>query len=201
MLIRLKMSSCACRQNESGHRDQIFTGCCPIQQFNNLVIYFTQVKLRLVAENQKSKRHWPQIKSDERSLSGMIETKSFCLERRANLIEFDNSMIMGLTIADPYPLTTPLKRYIFYTMTFTFDVDKSLANLSKHGIDFGEAQTLWNDPDLLEIPAKTVEEPRHLIIGKSAHKHWSAVIIYRDQYIRILSVRRSRPEEINLYES
>ncbi len=135
------------------------------------------------------------------TLSGMIETKSFSLERRANLIEFDNSLIMGLTIADPYPLTNPLIRYIFYTMKFTFDADKSLANLSKHGIDFGEAQTLWNDPDLLEIPAKTIEEPRHLIIGKIDHKHWSAVITYRDQSIRIISVRRSRPEEINLYES
>jgi hypothetical protein len=32
----------------------------------NLVIYFTQVRLRLAPEKQKSKRHWPLIKSDER---------------------------------------------------------------------------------------------------------------------------------------
>ncbi|MBE9485867.1 MAG: BrnT family toxin [Chloroflexi bacterium] len=86
-------------------------------------------------------------------------------------------------------------------MQFRFDPKKSLSNLSKHGIDFDVAQNLWNDPDLLEIPAKTVDEPRYLVVGKVDGKHWSAVITYRDQTIRLISVRRSRPEEIELYES
>ena len=86
-------------------------------------------------------------------------------------------------------------------MSFEFDPKKSESNLSKHGIDFDVAQQLWNDPDLLEIPAKVVDEPRYLVIGKIDKKHWSAVITYRDKTIRLISVRRSRHEEIELYES
>ena len=86
-------------------------------------------------------------------------------------------------------------------MNFEFDATKSLTNLTKHGIDFDVAQALWNDPDLLEIPATTSDEPRYLVIGKIDGKHWSAVITYRDKAIRLISVRRSRSEEIGLYES
>jgi uncharacterized protein len=84
---------------------------------------------------------------------------------------------------------------------FEYDENKSQSNLTKHGIDFGEAQKLWNDPNLLEIPARTQDEPRFLIVGKIENKHWSAVITYRGQNIRIISVRRSRTEEVALYES
>jgi uncharacterized DUF497 family protein len=86
-------------------------------------------------------------------------------------------------------------------MDFEFDPKKRTANFSKHGIDFDVAQQLWNAPDLLEVPAKTVDESRYLIIGKIDQKHWSAVISYRDDIIRLISVRRSRQEEIELYES
>ena len=85
--------------------------------------------------------------------------------------------------------------------TFEFDQNKSQANLEKHGINFIDAQLLWNDPDLLEIPAKTIDEHRSLIISKITNKYWSSVITYRDVNIRIISVRRSRQEEVNLYES
>ncbi len=84
---------------------------------------------------------------------------------------------------------------------FEFDEEKSRTNLDKHGIDFLGAQRLWNDPDLLEIPAKTVDEPRFLVIGKIEEKYWSAVITYRHTNIRIISVRRSKSEEVALYES
>jgi uncharacterized protein len=83
---------------------------------------------------------------------------------------------------------------------FEFDQNKSQANLAKHGINFIDAQLLWNDPYLLEIPAKTIDEPRSLIIGRIDNKYWSGVITYRDENIRIISVRRSRQEEVNLYE-
>ena len=85
--------------------------------------------------------------------------------------------------------------------SFEFDQGKSQSNLKKHGIDFVEAQLLWLDPDLLEIPAKTVDESRYLMIGKIGDKHWSAVVTYRSENIRIISVRRSRVEEVKLYES
>ena len=86
-------------------------------------------------------------------------------------------------------------------MEFEFDPRKSAANKKKHGIDFIEAQALWDDPDLLEIPAKTSDEPRYLIVGVISQKHWSGIITYRNDKIRIISVRRSRPEEVQLYES
>jgi uncharacterized DUF497 family protein len=86
-------------------------------------------------------------------------------------------------------------------MNFEFDVKKSDANKLKHGIDFMEAQELWNDLDLLEIPAKTADEPRFIVIGKIDDKHWSGIITYRKDNIRIISVRRARNEEIELYES
>ena len=85
-------------------------------------------------------------------------------------------------------------------MAFQFDPRKSAGNRTKHGIDFVEAQALWNDPCLLEIPARTEDEPRYLVVGLIRRTHWSAVITYRDGDIRIISVRRSRQEEVALYE-
>jgi uncharacterized DUF497 family protein len=85
--------------------------------------------------------------------------------------------------------------------SFEFDTAMSESNRSKHGIDFVEAQALWSDPMLLEIPAKTDDEPRYLVIGLIESKHWSAVITYRGANIRLISVRRARTEEVVLYES
>jgi uncharacterized protein len=84
---------------------------------------------------------------------------------------------------------------------FEYDEAKSESNREKHGIDFVEAQSLWTDPDLLQIPAKTVDESRYLVIGKIKEKHWSAVSTFRSETVRIISVRRSREEEVVLYES
>jgi uncharacterized DUF497 family protein len=81
-----------------------------------------------------------------------------------------------------------------------FDDSKSRANARKHGIDFIQAQDLWRDPCLVEIPAMTVDEPRYLVVGRIGAKHWSAIITYRSQRVRIISVRRSRPEEVAWYE-
>ena len=84
---------------------------------------------------------------------------------------------------------------------FEFDEAKSQANLDKHGIDFVAAQGLWEDPYLLEVRAKPEDEQRFLLIGKIGEKHWSAVVTYRDARIRLISVRRSRKKEVELYES
>lgn len=86
-------------------------------------------------------------------------------------------------------------------MEFKFDPQKNEANKKKHGIDFYEAQALWDDPDVIEIPVRTSDEPRFLIIGRISGKHWSGVITYRSGKIRIISVRRSRKEEVDIYES
>ena len=86
-------------------------------------------------------------------------------------------------------------------MKFEYDESKSSANLKKHGIDFIAAQALWNDLDALEIKAKSDDEERFLIIGLIQGKHWSAVVTYRNDNIRLISVRRSRQKEVLLYES
>jgi uncharacterized DUF497 family protein len=85
-------------------------------------------------------------------------------------------------------------------MEFEYDPPKSNSNKKKHGIDFYEAQALWNDADFIEIPLKTIDEPRFLVIGKILEKHWSAIITYRSEKLRIISVRRSRKEEGEIYE-
>jgi len=86
-------------------------------------------------------------------------------------------------------------------VAFEFDERKSAANKAKHGIDFVEAQSLWLDEDLVRIAARTDEEPRFAVIGTIGGKHWSAVITYRGETIRLISVRRSRPKEVQVYES
>lgn len=92
--------------------------------------------------------------------------------------------------------------YFLRTMpAFQFDEAKSRSNLEKHGIAFNEAQTLWYDPYIIEIPAKTTDEARFLVIGRIHEKHWSAVVTPRHGDIRIISVRRSRTNEVEIYES
>jgi uncharacterized DUF497 family protein len=81
------------------------------------------------------------------------------------------------------------------------NLDKSDANQRKHGINFTEAQALWEDSMLIEVPARTADEARWLVIGQLAGKHWSAVVTYREQRVRIISVRRARKEEVAIYES
>lgn len=86
-------------------------------------------------------------------------------------------------------------------MEFEFDSKKSDANKQKHAIDFDGAQALWSDPNLIEIPVKTSDEPRFMVIGMITGRHWSGVITYRDEKIRIISVRRSSEVEVEKYES
>ena len=85
-------------------------------------------------------------------------------------------------------------------MQFEFDERKSRANKAKHGIDFTAAQALWLDEELIELAARTEDEPRFLVVGRIGATHWSAVITYRGESVRLISVRRSRREEVALYE-
>jgi uncharacterized protein len=86
-------------------------------------------------------------------------------------------------------------------MTFEYDPDKSTANKDKHGIDFSDAQALWSDPDYIEIPLMTSDEPRFLVVGLINGKYWSGIITYRVETVRIISVSRARKEEVAIYES
>ncbi len=80
-------------------------------------------------------------------------------------------------------------------MQFEFDPADSERNLQKHGIDFKAAQALWDDPRLLEAPANTAGEPRWLAIGEIEGTQWSAIVTYRNEAVRIISVRRSQQSE------
>lgn len=85
-------------------------------------------------------------------------------------------------------------------MEFEYDPVKSQKNKQKHGIDFEEAQQIW-DGDILEKQAKFVQEPRFMIVGKILEKFWTAFITYRNRIIRLISVRRSRNKEVEEYEN
>lgn len=85
-------------------------------------------------------------------------------------------------------------------MEFEFDPAKSVSNREKHGVDFVQAQELWQDPMRAEVPARTTDEPRWLVIGRMDGRLWSAVVTYRQDRIGIISVRRARDEEKRIYE-
>jgi len=86
-------------------------------------------------------------------------------------------------------------------MRFEFDASKSAKNKAKHGIDFVEAQALWDDPDRLEVTARADVEPRSIVIGRIDETIWAACVTYRhEEAIRIISVRRARAREKQEYE-
>ncbi|MDP3635338.1 BrnT family toxin [Phenylobacterium sp.] len=84
---------------------------------------------------------------------------------------------------------------------FEFDPDKSASNLAKHGIDFAAAQALWDDDLRLVVDTRFVAEPRRLVIGRIGERLWTAVVTERQDAIRIISVRRSRDDEVSAYDS
>jgi uncharacterized DUF497 family protein len=85
-------------------------------------------------------------------------------------------------------------------MEYEFDEAKSAANKAKHGLDFSEAQKLWQDADAVEIPAKSDVEQRKMLIARIKEKIWSAIFTEREKKIRIISVRRARTNEEAMYE-
>jgi uncharacterized protein len=86
-------------------------------------------------------------------------------------------------------------------MLFEYDLQKSKSNQKKHGINFVDGQKLFADPHLIIAEARTEDEPRYLAIGKIENRCWSAIITFRNDKVRLISIRRSRPEEVVIYES
>jgi uncharacterized protein len=84
---------------------------------------------------------------------------------------------------------------------FEYDSNKSAINMDKHGMDFKTAQAIWSDPFCREMQLKHSTEDRYLVIGKIQQQVWSAIITYRDENIRLISVRRARRNEIETYRS
>ena len=86
-------------------------------------------------------------------------------------------------------------------MRFEYDPKKSQSNKAKHGLDFEEAKDLWKDMDRLEAPVSSPGEQRFIVIGSIRGTSLTAIITYRGGVTRIISVRRSRAEEIEYYET
>jgi uncharacterized DUF497 family protein len=85
-------------------------------------------------------------------------------------------------------------------MKFEWDQDKSVSNKEKHGIDFLTAQEIWEDENRIEIYAPYPVEDRRILLARYHEKIWAAVYTLRGEAIRIISVRRARKKEANLYE-
>ena len=83
-------------------------------------------------------------------------------------------------------------------MKFEYDSNKSVINKQKHGVDFEEARTIWSNINVI-LPAITEGEKRHMIIGKIKISLFSCIFTIRDKKIRIISCRRSRKKERDIY--
>lgn len=87
---------------------------------------------------------------------------------------------------------------------FEWDEAKNLANKTKHGIDFNEAQTVFFDETaiLFDDPEHSFEEERFIILGMSENANVCIVChCYRrsDSIIRIISARKATKEEKKRY--
>lgn len=87
-------------------------------------------------------------------------------------------------------------------MLFEYDPAKSAANLRKHGIDFEDAQAVWDDPYAVDFRLGYTEEPRWMVVGRAHAALWSVVVTYRGEdgeTVRIISARRAAKREVDIY--
>ena len=88
-------------------------------------------------------------------------------------------------------------------MLLEWDPRKARDNLAKHGVDFHEAGTVWNDPlaTTFPDPEHSIEEPRFTTIGASVSGRILVVAhTDRGRAIRVISARRATPRERKFYE-
>jgi uncharacterized DUF497 family protein len=88
-------------------------------------------------------------------------------------------------------------------MQFEWDSAKAAANLSKHGVSFDEARTVFDDPLYVDFydPDHADAEHRYIIIGQSRRGRILMVsYTERDDTIRIISSREATPKEREQYE-
>jgi uncharacterized DUF497 family protein len=83
-------------------------------------------------------------------------------------------------------------------MKFEFDHNKSQMNTAKHGISLEDAKKLWFVPGV-EIEARTQGESRFMLVGQIKEKCYSCIFTKRGETIRLISARRSRKSEEDLY--
>ncbi len=84
-------------------------------------------------------------------------------------------------------------------MEFEYDSGKSERNRVKHGISLEEAKAIWLVPGV-ELEARFRDEPRFLRIAQLSGKFYTSFFTVREGRVRLISVRRSRSNEIKVYE-
>ena len=88
-------------------------------------------------------------------------------------------------------------------LKFEWDRKKAASNLSKHGVSFDEALTVFSDPlaRIFDDEDHSIEEQREIIIGHSA-KDRSLVVCFTAQgeSVRIFSARTATRRERKDYE-
>lgn len=83
---------------------------------------------------------------------------------------------------------------------FEWDPEKDRRNLEKHGIDFAHARALWRGPVLEKLTKSGNDKERYAVFGTIDGLHWTAIVTYRGEKIRIISVRRSRKRGVEEYD-
>jgi uncharacterized DUF497 family protein len=88
-------------------------------------------------------------------------------------------------------------------LEFEWDPRKAAANLTKHGVSFEEAATVFGDPlgRILTDPRHSMDEERLVLLGFSGRQRLLAVMfVERRETIRIISSRRATRRERRYYE-
>jgi uncharacterized protein len=89
-------------------------------------------------------------------------------------------------------------------MRFDWDENKAVSNLSKHGVSFEEAKTVFDDPLYVDFydPAHSEEEDRYLIVGESSQRRLliASYTEKRGNLIRLISAREVTRTERKVYE-
>jgi len=89
-------------------------------------------------------------------------------------------------------------------MEYEWDPRKASHNWKKHGVDFIEAATIFNDPLSITYPDPdhSVNEDRYVIIGMSTAERLLIVAhTDRNGVTRLISARNVTNRERKLYES
>jgi uncharacterized protein len=84
---------------------------------------------------------------------------------------------------------------------FEWDPVKANANLTKHGLDFERAATVFLDPLAVTIPDEEHSETdtRWTTLGKDASGQY-ALVIHTFEWFRLISARRPTRTEVRDYE-
>lgn len=88
-------------------------------------------------------------------------------------------------------------------MEYEWDENKAVANLSKHGVSFVEAKTVFDDPLYVDFydPDHSYGEHRFILLGKSVQGRLLFVsYMERNNIIRLISAREATTSERKAYE-